>query len=652
MKSSRNFWRSLSFLTLVAALGGAMLLPVLAPVQAAPRMQATSCLGTTITQWTFTGDVLTPSTGSGVFSAGAGLPAPTFSTGASGGSDRAISYSGWPLAFDVDSYVDFLIPTSGRNSINLALDYRSTGTGPTIFELQYSTDGINFTSFGSPTTLTNDSTFHSLSYDLSAITALDDNSNSVFRLYAYGASGPTGTLRLDNITLTGNCIIPGNTDTPSPPTSTPTPVAPLSVIINEVAWAGNSSSTTNDEWIELYNPALIDLNGWRLVADDGNPDITFSGITASDTYFVIGRYSSIFSSGATVDLAFTSSMGVWSSLDNNGEILYLLDPNGFVVDTANLDGGGWPAGLGSPTYASMERLGAIADSNTAWATYAGTVPIAYDRSSTPVPVKGTPGQANWITTVTVTPSPVPTQTRTPTFTRTVTLTRTITPTRTPTKPPTASRTPTSVPAQLVAINEFVPRPGRDWNNDGLINTGDEFIELINHGTISVNISGWTLDDEANTGSKPYVLPSRVLQPGERIVFYGNVTGLLLSDGGDGVRLLKPNGGLIDAFNYTVVNYPDQSFCRLPDNGGLDDWNRNCYPTPGLPNSLGSAPGASSSGGNDQLCPIADTLPLEFFLAECAPFGNNVWSRFYWDNTGWYGEMNLPNVDGKWDVFVD
>lgn len=234
-----------------------------------------------------------------------------------------------------------------------------------------------------------------------------------------------------------------------------------------------------------------------------------------------------------------------------------------------------------------------------------------------------------------------------TLTRPATLTRTKTPTRTP------SRTPTAAPAQLIAINEFVPRPGRDWNNDGLINTGDEFIELINYGTISVNLNGWTLDDEVNIGSAPYRITSITLRPGERIVFYGSETGLLLSDGGDGVRLLKSTGGLVDAFNYNVVNYPDQSFCRLPDDGGrLDPLNRNCYPTPGLENSLGSAPGSPSSGRNDSLCPIADTLPQEFYLAECDPFGNNIWSRFYWDNTGWYGEMNLPNVDGKWDVFAD
>ena len=155
---------------------------------------------------------------------------------------------------------------------------------------------------------------------------------------------------------------------------------------------------------------------------------------------------------------------------------------------------------------------------------------------------------------------------------------------TPTKVRTRTPTP-APPPPLVAINEFVPRPGHDWNNDGVVNTGDEYIELLNHGVIDVNLSGYRLDDEANIGSEPYSLPSITLKPGERIVFYGRETGLLLSDGGDGVRLLKPNGQLADAYNYSVVRFPDQSYCRLPDNGGLDDWNEHCFPTPGLQNSL-------------------------------------------------------------------
>ena len=233
----------------------------------------------------------------------------------------------------------------------------------------------------------------------------------------------------------------------------------------------------------------------------------------------------------------------------------------------------------------------------------------------------------------------------------------IPPTPIPTRTPFVFRTSTprpQPPPPLLGINEFVPRPGHDWNNDGVIDVGDEYIELINHGVVDISLGGYRLDDEANIGSSPYTLPSGTLRPGERIVYYGSQTGLLLSDGGDGVRLLKSNGQLADAYNYFVVEFPDQTFCRLPDNGGLDDWNTNCYPTPGLQNALnGSILRPPTQGDdNEPLCPIADTLPQEFVLAECAGFGNNIWSRYYWDRFGWYGGMSLPNVNGKWDAFAE
>ena len=73
------------------------------------------------------------------------------------------------------------------------------------------------------------------------------------------------------------------------------------------------------------------------------------------------------------------------------------------------------------------------------------------------PVHGTPGMVNWASTVTETPTPFPTATLKPT--------------------PTFA--PTPVPA--VDLNEILPRPGSDWNGDGAVNNGDEFIEVENLG---------------------------------------------------------------------------------------------------------------------------------------------------------------------------
>ncbi|HUG34402.1 MAG TPA: lamin tail domain-containing protein, partial [Anaerolineales bacterium] len=384
--------------------------------------------------------------------------------------------------------------------------------------------------------------------------------------------------------------------------------------------------------IELYNPGSspVNLAGWVLRSTDNTPNIALTGTLPAGGYFLLERGSTLTDDTTVSDIA-ADQIYTSNALTNTGENLQLFDPSNRLIDTANSNGGTWPAGS-SATFGSMERRIGMVDSDTAWITNTGVVRNGLNANGNPI--NGTPKNANWANLVTPTASAAPTHTRTPT------------------RVPTHTVAPTLPPQPLVAINEFVPRPGHDWNNDGAVNTGDEFIEIINHGTISVNLSGYSLDDEVNLGSSPYTLPSVTLDPGERIAFYGSQSNLLLSDGGDGVRLLRPNGELIDAFNYTVVNYPDQSFCRLPDNGGLDDWNRNCFPTPGLRNSLGGiAP--SPVGGEDQpACPIADTLPIDFFIAECEPFGHNIWNRHYWDEFGWYGEQDLPKPPGKWDVFVD
>lgn len=406
----------------------------------------------------------------------------------------------------------------------------------------------------------------------------------------------------------------------------------LTVLINEIAWYGTAASTS-DEWIELYNPGStpIDLTGWVLQGADGSPSIQLSGsigVGAVDGYYLLERTDDNTVIDADADLIFTGD------LENSSETLQLRDPSGNIIDTANANGGVWPAGTYS--FNSMERSGVIPDTDTAWIsntrTNTWTKHDGRTPSSTSTLIRGTPGYANWAFTVTATPLPPSTPTRTKT------------PTRTPTQAP---------PPPLVAINEFVPRPGHDWNNDGAVNVQDEYVEIINHGTINVNLSGYSLDDEANLGSEPYRLPSVTLEPGGRVVFYGSETGLLLSDGGDGVRLLKPNGQLMDAFNYTVARYADQSYCRLPDNGGLDDWNNDCYPTPGLQNSLsGDFTPPSVDGDAALLCPIADTLPEDFVFAECSPFGNNIWRRAFWDDEGWYGEKVIPGDDRRWDVFAD
>jgi hypothetical protein len=436
----------------------------------------------------------------------------------------------------------------------------------------------------------------------------------------YGTPGSTNW----GFTVT-QTFTPTNTPTRTR-TITPTPVGSLSVLINEVAWGGTLASST-DEWVELYNTTNVPINitGWKLNASDGSPAITLAGTIPARGYFILASNSSVFND-ITVNQVFSGSFS------NEGEVLRLLDGSNQVVDTANSDSGAWPAGLGYPTYSSMERRGKITDGFFSWATFAGTAVVARDRNNNPI--KGTPGRSNWALTVTITP------------TRTPTRTRTITPTRTP------SRVATSTLTGRLIINEFLVRPGFDWNQDGAVDVFDEFIEIKNIGPLAINTNGWKLDDDTNAGSNPFTMPDKLLQPGERIVFYGLQTNILLSDGGETVRLLNPSNKIFDSYTYKIARVEDESICRMPDGNG--DWYEDCTPTPKFTNTRdGQAPNMpDGSGFESPVCSLPDTLPEPFLIAECRGYGANLWSAIYWDAKGWDGDRFVPENMSKWESFVE
>lgn len=215
---------------------------------------------------------------------------------------------------------------------------------------------------------------------------------------------------------------------------------------------------------------------------------------------------------------------------------------------------------------------------------------------------------------------------------------TATPTRTPIPP---SPTPTSYPYQSVVLNEVLARPGSDWNGDGKINAYDEFIEIINRGSSSIDLLNWQLDDIAGEGADPYSLPSVTLQAGERIAIYGYTSRIPLSDGGATVRLLKSNGQVADVVTYTVIKEADRSWCRLPENGF---WNPNCFPTPNEENTDEGAVDKQSLAALPYLCTVPDTVSEEIRLIECGPLGMQLYDDLFWEPNGW---GRVLTVDAKY-----
>lgn len=467
-----------------------------------------------------------------------------------------------------------------------------------------------------------------------------------------------------------NTPIPTNTFTLTPTitrTITPTAIDSKTVVITEVAWMGTLASS-NDEWIELFNATnkSVNLTGWHLRsfrAGSGNTvymDITFTSTSCQGAsnnfipcvippggFFLMERGRDDVVSDIPADMiypAITSTL-----LSNSGEMLLLCSTYNIssgtckasiprlpstVVDIANIDSVGkgtptssnpWSAGSSS-SYGSMERKNLLSNEDTNWYTHTGGDPH-WGEDANGREIKGTPKHPNWA------------------FTVTATVRATITPTRT--------RTPAPQPGPVLVLNEFVPRPGHDWNSDGQVNTLDEFVEVINAGQVPLNLSQYKLDDYEQDANgveikNGFSLPSRTLQPGEIAVFYASDTGFFLSDAGDTVRLVKAsNYTIVDSITYPAVSSLDVSYCRYTD--GYGSWLNRCFPTPGRPNSLtGDSFPPDPGGAISQICLLPDNAPVEFMLAECEQSGLGIWNPKYWDTFPGEGdEFWLYELWYKW-----
>lgn len=226
---------------------------------------------------------------------------------------------------------------------------------------------------------------------------------------------------------------------------------------------------------------------------------------------------------------------------------------------------------------------------------------------------------------------IPSATRTGTLTRTASLTRTYSPTKTPsltraispTRTSIDTRTPTSTAAlefDQVVLKEFLPQPERDWNEDGLVNGVDEYIEIINLGSTSVDLSDWKLDNGPNT--RAYTLTAISMLPREILVYFRSDTNLPLSNGSGTVWLLKPDRQVADSFHFPPTTMLDRTSCRLFN--GTDNLKLVCIPTPRRPN-IAYYPDSAVSKRNNA-CGLEESIPAAIEMAECDGIGAKIWNE--------------------------
>lgn len=527
------------------------------------------------------------------------------------GNDNTVYTAGTSCILVPNNCVTFIDTTPPAVTINQAAGQADpTSALPIDFTVQFS-EPINTASF-TTADITQNGTAASVVWSL-----VNSGNNMTFTLSA--SSSGYGTL-IPSIGANRVIDLSGNNNTASNLTPTDNSVtfaasSVRSIIINEVAWAGTTSSLTGDEWIELYNStnATINITGWTLRAADGTPSITLNGTIPAGGYFLLERHENTVSD-ILADQTYTGE------LSNSGEALTLRDGANTVIDTANGNGGGWPAGSSS-TYGTMERVSTSTENDSSWNTNNGIK--RNGKNANGGDILGTPKSSN-------SPLPTPTPTRTPV------------PTSTP-RPAVTQIDPRPI------INEILARPGFDWNQDGKADVFDEFIEIKNLTAVDMSLNGWRLNI---LNGASFSLPNVTLKPGERIVYYAKDTNLLLSDGGATVRLVNSSGRIYDAFTYELARAEDRSFCRLPDGNPGNSWFEDCIPTPNLTNSREGNVPTSPDDSQSPVCNLPDTIPLDFFIPECKGYGANIWNPYYWDQLSGIFKKWITDETSKWDSFIE
>ena len=143
--------------------------------------------------------------------------------------------------------------------------------------------------------------------------------------------------------------------------------------------------------------------------------------------------------------------------------------------------------------------------------------------------------------------------------------------------------------EVVVIQEVLADPPAgmdgDANRDGTRHPGqDEFVELLNIGFRTVELSGWQLSDAGTAPASRFTFPDNTeLGPGERVVLFGggsptDFSGSVFADdgsiggglrnGGDSVFLIDPTASdTIASAAYGSEGGKNQSLVRQPEGRG-------------------------------------------------------------------------------------
>lgn len=344
------------------------------------------------------------------------------------------------------------------------------------------------------------------------------------------------------------------------------------IIINEIG----AYESSGYEWIEIWNSGNdpVDLTGWKFLEDRTNHSLLASStdsMLAPDEYAAIcqDEYKFLSHYPAFSGSIFDSS---WGSLNESGEEIGLKDGEGNTTTLFTYS---------AASNFSLERINPYAASDDAsnWRQH---------------PASNTLGVINscFSTNTAATAS---------------------TTTSTPSEP---AATSTYDPSLWLAvkINEFVANPG----------SGNEWVELYQATTGSLDLSGSVICDSRETSCKPVTGTIG----GFSFLQVDLFSDAFLNNDGDSVIFKDASGTIFDRVDYDSSHAPGEgrSLARLfdgADSGSINDWAITTSLTPGAPNIIIAPEPAHSSGGGS-VGRIPETVEEEAVeVTSSAYFGTSV-----------------------------
>ncbi len=294
------------------------------------------------------------------------------------------------------------------------------------------------------------------------------------------------------------------------------------ILISEVQTG--SAESASDEFVELYNNTTqpLDISGWSLYYKSATGKTWSKKATVSENSVVASHDFWVFSSVIDGDTHINSGFS------ESGGNIQLKDKQGNVVEQFGWGSADSPLGQAASEAHGGQSMYRLYDDATQTMNDTDNNFADFDVAESP-----TPNAVPAIVSAEPDPSP-------------------------------ASYLP-------LKLTELMPDPASPQSD-----STDEFIEIYNPNSTTVNLDGWKLTDDSG---KEFIIKGKTLAPNSYVALYIPETGITLNNTGDTISLTNPNGDVTDQ-SADYGNAKEGYSWSLID--GQWDWATS--PTPGTTNA--------------------------------------------------------------------